>query len=105
MKPCLKAMIIFAIVTLVAGSMVELIYASAHQDCSCCDNKCQGAKNCHENTKACLCSYQAPLQVYLLKSETLPKLVFSGFFAQRLHFAYVYLSTEDIFHPPKLKFS
>lgn len=105
MKLCLKAVIIFAVATLVAGSMAEVIYAGTHQNCSCCDNKCQGAKNCHENTKACLCSYQAPLQVYLLKSETLPRLEFCGFFTQRPRFAYVHLSTEDIFHPPKFKLS
>lgn len=105
MKLCLKVMIIFVIVALAAGSMVELLYASAHQDCSCCNNKCQGAKNCHENTKACLCSYQAPLQVYLVKSDTLTKLIFSGFFTPKPHFVYTYLSTEDIFHPPKIKLS
>lgn len=105
MKLCLKAVIILAVVTLAAGSLVELAQAGAHQNCSCCNNKCQGSKNCHENTKACLCSHQAPLQVYLLKSETLPKLEFCGFFAVRPGFAYVYLSAEDIFHPPKLKLS
>lgn len=105
MKPCLKIMVIFAIVALVAGSMAELIYAGTHQDCSCCDNKCQDTKNCHENTKACLCRHQAPLQVYLFKSETLPKLVLSGFFTPQAHFTYAYLSTEDIFHPPKFKLS
>ncbi|HNW39488.1 MAG TPA: hypothetical protein PKI44_03560, partial [Candidatus Omnitrophota bacterium] len=67
----------------------------------CCNNKCQGAKTCHESTKACLCSYSAPLQVYVLKSDFLPKLVFSGFFAHKFSFSYAYLFKEDIFHPPK----
>ena len=105
MKPCIRIIVIFLVLALAGGSMVEYFYAGTRQDCSCCHNKCQGAKNCHENTKACLCSYQVPLQVYLLKSETLPKLVFCGFFVPNRHFAYLYLSAEDIFHPPKYQIS
>jgi hypothetical protein len=105
MKIYLKILSILVILILMAGGSFEYIYASVHQDCSCCDNKCQGAKNCHENTKVCLCSYLAPLQVYLLKSDLLPKLVFSGSFAQRLSFIYTFLTQKDIFHPPKAAFS
>jgi hypothetical protein len=101
MKTCLRILNIFIIFALVASPMFEHLYASIHQDCSCCNNKCQGAKKCHETAKVCLCSYSAPLQVYLLKSDFLPKFVFSGFFAQRLFFSYAYFFKEDIFHPPK----
>ncbi|MDD5692781.1 MAG: hypothetical protein PHP10_06375 [Candidatus Omnitrophica bacterium] len=102
MKVYLKAVIMFAVAALVTGSIGELVYAGVDQECSCCDNKCQDAKNCHDDTKACLCGYQAPLQVYLLKNETLPNLEFCGLFTHRPRSANVYLITEDIFHPPKL---
>ncbi|MCX5694604.1 MAG: hypothetical protein NT014_05750 [Candidatus Omnitrophica bacterium] len=105
MNICLRVISIFVILTLVAGSTFEYVYAGIHQDCSCCSSKCQGAKNCHETTKVCLCRYSAPLQVYLLKSDLFPKLVFSGSFAQKLSFTYVFLSTKDIFHPPNALFS
>jgi hypothetical protein len=105
MNNTVRAMVIFIILTLVVGSLVERIYANTHQSCSCCDNKCHNPNKCHENAKACFCSYAAPLQVYLIKSGTLPKLAFVGFFASRLRFTYVYLSTSDIFHPPKANFS
>ena len=101
MKTCFRVLIIFVIFSLVAGIMFDYVYAGIHQNCSCCNNKCQGAKNCHETAKACLCSYSAPLQVCLFKSNILPKLVFSGFFTQGASYSYVYLSKKDIFHPPK----
>ena len=102
MKVGLRVLIIFIVLALVTGSMFDYVYASVSQDCACCNNKCQGAKSCHETTKACLCSYSAPLPVYLLKSNILPKLAFAGFFTQQVSFSYVYLSKQDIFHPPKI---
>ncbi len=105
MKICIRGFIILAILILASGFMFEYLYASPQESCSCCNNKCQGAKNCHETTKACLCSYLVPLQVHLLKSNILLKLLFSGYFTQRLSFSYVYLPKNDIFHPPKIELS
>ena len=102
MKNIARVMIVFLILTFVAGSLVEHVYASTHQNCPCCDNKCHSSNKCHENTKACFCSYSAPLQVYLLKCGTLPKLAFLGFFTSKFRFNYAFLSAEDIFHPPKV---
>jgi hypothetical protein len=100
-----RTIVVLIILALVAGSVVERIYANTHQSCPCCDNKCHSQNKCHENTKACFCSYTAPLQVYLLKSGILPQLAFVSFFTSKLRFTYVYLSAEDIFHPPKTNFS
>jgi len=105
MEICIRGFIILVILMLVAGFMFEYVYASAQESCSCCNNRCQGVKNCHETTKACLCSYSAPLRVHLLKNNILLKLVFSGYFTQRLSFSYAYLSKKDIFHPPKIGLS
>lgn len=102
MRNTVKALVVFMILALVTGSLVEHVYASTHQGCPCCDNKCHSSNKCHENTKICFCSYSAPFQVYLLKSGILPKLAFLGFFVSKPRFTYVYLSTEDIFHPPKV---
>ena len=102
MKIYLKLIIVFLILFLVAGSMLELVYASIDQDCSCCNNKCQDAKKCHENLpKVCLCSYKILTKACLFKSISLSGLLFSGFFVQRLRFTYAYLSMVDVFHPPK----
>ncbi|MFA4993488.1 MAG: hypothetical protein WC571_05930 [Candidatus Omnitrophota bacterium] len=101
MKNIVKILVIFMILTLVVGPLVEYVYASTHQGCACCDNKCNSSNKCHENTKICFCGYSAPLQVYLIKAATLPKLAFLGFSVSKPCFAYGYLSVEDIFHPPK----
>jgi len=105
MKTYLRVLIVFLIFVVAAAPTFEYVYASIHQDCSCCKSKCQGEKKCHGTTEACLCRYAAPFQVYLFKSEYFSKLVFAGFFAQTLSFSYAYLFKEDIFHPPKTKFS
>jgi hypothetical protein len=41
MKNTVRALVIFMILALVTGSLVEHVYASMHQGCSCCvDGKC-----------------------------------------------------------------
>lgn len=107
MKNMIKILVVFMILALGTSSLVEHVYAGAHQGCPCCDNKCHSSSKCHENSKAktCFCSYSAPLQICLLKSGTLPKFVFLGFLVSRPRFTYAYLSTEDIFHPPKSSLS
>ncbi len=105
MRFILKGLIIFIIFSLVTGSVLDYVYANVTGACSCCDSKCSGtsgAKSCHDTAKACLCRYSAPLQVYLLKNEVLPKPELCGYLAHNLQFFYTYLSNEDIFHPPKI---
>jgi hypothetical protein len=105
MKNIVRITVIFIILALVGGSLVEHLYANTRNNCPCCDNKCHGSKNCHENAKACSCSYSVPLQVYLLKGGTLPKPVLLGFLISKPGITYIYLSTKDIFHPPKVNLS
>jgi len=93
--------VILVILSLIFGATAEYAYANMHKHCSCCSNQCQSKEKCHENTKECICRYPAPIQVYLLKDEGLPKLGFLGFFVPKLRFIYVFLSAKDIFHPPK----
>ena len=105
MKIPIKFLSIFIIFALVVGSSVEYVYASIHQDCACCNKKCQMAEKCHEAVKGCLCRYSVPFQVYLPKNDFLPRFTFVGFLAQRLTPSYIYQSKKDIFHPPKVKLS
>jgi len=100
-----KIIICITIIALFAGLSFVQVYASTEKACSCCDNGCQSTKQCQQTSDACLCSYAAPLQVYLIKTGILPKFILTGFLSQRPHFTYFYLSTEDIFHPPKVKLS
>ena len=102
MKNILRGVVILVILSLMFSGLAEYAYASIHQDCSCCSNHCQSNDKCHKNTKECLCRYPAPLQVYLLKNDELPKLGCLGSFVPKIYFNYVYLSAEDIFHPPKV---
>lgn len=98
---CLRVLICLMAVALASGFMGEVVYANNHKDCACCaSNNCHGNTKCHDTAKACLCNYQAT-QVFLPKSNTLPVPVFTGYLAQNLSFTYLYLSTDDIFHPPK----
>ncbi|MDD5005415.1 MAG: hypothetical protein PHS93_02800 [Candidatus Omnitrophica bacterium] len=99
-KICLTALVSFMIFALVSGFIGET-YASNHKDCACCtSNKCHSNAKCHNTAKPCVCSYQAT-QVFLPKSNFTPALIFTGYIAQNLDFTYLYLYTEDIFHPPK----
>lgn len=89
------------ILALVGGFMGEIVYANNHQDCPCCaTNKCHSNAKCHNSAKICICSYLTT-QVFLQKSDTLPAPVLAGYLVHNLNFTYLYLSTEDIFHPPK----
>jgi len=98
---CVRVLICFMILVFVGGFMGETVYANNHQDCSCCTaNKCHANTKCHNTTKACTCSYQIT-QALLPKRNTSFELVLTGYLAHTLDFAYLYLSVEDIFHPPK----
>ena len=87
---------------LAGGFVGELAYANTHQNCPCCaSNKCHANTKCHDTaTKACACNFQTA-QLFLSMNNILPKPVLTGYLAQNLHFAYVFLSTKDIFHPPR----
>ncbi len=101
MKNGLKGIVILVVLSLMFGGIVDHVYANIHQGCSCCKNQCQGKEKCHQTAKECFCRYTAPLLVYLFRNDVLPKLACLGFFVSNLRFNYVYLSTKEIFHPPK----
>jgi hypothetical protein len=92
------------IVTLIFGITLELSNAANLKDCSCCDNKCQSAAKCQDKVKACVCSRQFNLQPSSVFSRGayLYKLAFSDYLVQKAGISYLYLSSEDIFHPPKV---
>lgn len=97
----LRSLLCLMIMALVSGFTGEVAYANNHQDCACCtSNNCHSNSKCHDTAKACVCNYHAA-RVTLPKNNTLPVLVFTGYLAQNLNFTYLYLSTDDIFHPPK----
>jgi hypothetical protein len=97
-----KILFCFMILALVSGFSGEVVYANAHQDCSCCaTNKCHSNAKCHDTSRACVCSYQVT-QAYSSRHNTiLPVLVFAGYLVHKFNFDYYCLSVEDIFHPPK----
>jgi len=98
---CVRVLLGIVILAFVSGFMGEVVYADSHQDCSCCAaNKCHSNTKCHNTAKVCTCNYQTT-QVFLPKSDTLPGLSFNGYLVYNPNFAYLYLSAEDIFHPPK----
>jgi hypothetical protein len=101
MKLIIRAMLCIIIAALAAGPMAEGFYAKNHQDCSCCNGPSQMPAKCHKTTKVCLCNCQLLIQVFLPKSNALPKPIFAGFAVQGHDAAYIYLSTKDIFHPPR----
>jgi hypothetical protein len=83
------------LVMLIGIVMVEFSQAGEHQACSCCNTACHGAvKTCSGNSST--------IQLFLLKSNALPKLAFAGYLAQEFYFIYRYLSVRAIFHPPKI---
>lgn len=90
------------IVALVGGLMGEVVYTNDREDCPCCTaNKCHANTKCHDTAKACLCKHQT-VQAFLPETNILLKFVFAGYLQQNLHFTYLYLSTDDIFHPPRV---
>jgi len=89
------------IVAVAGGFMGDVAYANNHKDCACCaSNNCHGNTKCHDTAKVCVCNYRVT-QVVLPENNTLPVLVFTGYLAQTLSFTYLYMLTDDIFHPPK----
>ncbi len=105
MKNLFIVLILFMVFVIVGAPTFEYVYASIHQDCSCCNNQCRMENECQEAAKVCLCRFAAQFQVYLLTKGFLTKLVFFEFFKQQAPFSYAYLFKEDIFHPPKVNFS
>ena len=101
MKSFLRLLVVFMILALVSGSMLDYVYANEAGACACCDKQCPGSKSCHETSKACSCRAPIPLKVCLLKHDVLTKIVFSRYPVLTSQFLYSYLSNEDIFHPPK----
>jgi len=95
------AIVIFVISLLIMGPNFTYVYASAHDDCSCCANKCQEAKACHQTTNVCSCSYQSTNQVYFIKDAIFASLPFSGLLIQKSESIYLNPFPSNIFHPPK----
>lgn len=99
---CLGFVFCLVIAALVGGFMGELAYAHNSQGCSCCTtNKCHANTKCHNTTKACVCKHQA-IQAFLPQGRVLTGFVFTGYLAQKARLTYIYLSSEDIFHPPRV---
>ncbi|MCX5712298.1 MAG: hypothetical protein NTY47_04400 [Candidatus Omnitrophica bacterium] len=83
------------------GPVVETVYANNHQDCSCCKTSGQKNAKCHDTTKmVCQCA-NAASQVITLKKSNVFELAFAGYFKPAAKAAYIFLSLEDIFHPPR----
>ncbi len=98
---CLKVLLCFIVILFAGGSMSALVYAGDHQNCSCCAaNKCHQSAKCHDTAKACICGFQTT-QAVNQKAAISIELVPLGYLAHNLNFSYLYLSTDDIFHPPK----
>jgi hypothetical protein len=98
---CLKILLLFMVIAFIGGAMSALVYAGGHQNCSCCAaNKCHQSAKCHSTTKACICGFQIT-QAVNQKAAISIGLVPVGYLAHNLNFSYLYLSTKDIFHPPK----
>ena len=104
MKPLYSKVIIYSIIVVLAcGFAIELLSAVEQKSCSCCNNKCQGTSRCNDKARACICTRQLNLQLFMSSSRNsyLPKLAFSDYLVWKANESYLYLPGKDIFHPPR----
>lgn len=94
--------LVFSMVTCsLAAAFVAETAAGIPETCPCCaEHNCQQSAPCHSSRTACTCT-SASTQTILPELSALPAMTLLGYVMPEYHPAYLFLSVEDIFHPPK----
>ncbi len=101
-----RALLCLVFLVLASGLSGEAAFAGDNHGCSCCSvNKCHGKAKCHDTAKACICRHMVTSSVFLPNRDIMPSIALVGYLAKNPDVGYLYLSSVDIFHPPKASFN